>query len=59
MVIVPQEASTIWEITPTQAALRGAIMKANYQALIWSLDSVPSPDLPPPQEYGWKLEDDQ
>ena len=34
-------------------------MRANYQALIWSLDSVLSPDLPPPQEYGWKLEDDQ
>ena len=34
-------------------------MRANCQALIWSLESVPSPDLPPPQEYRWKLEDDQ
>ena len=34
-------------------------MRANCQALILSLDSVPSPDLPPPQENGWKLEDDQ
>ena len=47
------------KLPPTQAAIREAIMRANCQALIWSLDSVPSPDLPPPQEYGWKLEDDQ
>ena len=47
------------KLPPTQAALREAIMRTNYQALIWSLNSVPSPDLPPPQEYSWKLEDDQ
>ena len=47
------------KLPPTQAAIREAIMRANCQALIWSLDSVPSPDFPPPQEYGWKLEDDQ
>ena len=47
------------KLPPTQAAIREAIMRANCQALIWSLDSVPSPDLPPPQEYGWKLEDEQ
>ena len=40
----------------TQAAIREAIMRANCQALIWSLDSVPSPDLPPPQEYGSGLQ---
>ena len=43
---------------PTQAAPCEAIMRTNYQALIWSLNSVPSPDLPPPQEYSWKLDDD-
>ena len=46
------------KLPPTQAALSEAITRANYQALIWSLDRVPSPDLPPPQEYVWKLEDD-
>ena len=44
------------KLPPTQAAIREAIMRANCQALIWSLDSVPSPDLPPPQEYGSGLQ---
>ena len=59
MVTVRKKQAQSEKLLPTQAALREAIMRANYQALIQSLDSVPSPDLPPPQEYGWKLEDDQ
>ena len=47
------------KLPPTQAALRLAIMRANYQTLVWNLDTVPFPDLPSPQEYGWKLKDDQ
>ena len=41
-------------LPPTQAALREAIKRAHYQAMIWANDKVPNPDLPSPENYGWK-----
>ena len=41
-------------LPPTQAALREAIKRAHYQAMIWTNDKVPNPDLPSPENYGWK-----
>ena len=43
-------------LPPTQAALRYAIMRANYQALFWNMDNVANPELPSPEAFGWKLE---
>jgi len=42
------------QLPPTQAALREAIKRAHYQAMIWANDKVPNPDLPSPENYGWK-----
>ena len=41
-------------LPPTQAALREAIKRAYYQAIIWASDKVPNPDLPSPDNYGWE-----
>ena len=43
-------------LPPTQAALKEAIMRAQYQAMVWNKDKVPNPDLPSPAEYGWKMQ---
>ena len=44
-------------LPPTQAALREAIKRAHYQAMIWANDKVPNPDLPSPENYGWKKDE--
>ncbi|XP_014661606.1 PREDICTED: uncharacterized protein LOC106804783 [Priapulus caudatus] len=46
-------------LPPTHAALRAAIMRAHYQALIWSVDVVANPELPSPDDYGWYLVEGQ
>ena len=46
-------------LPPTQAALRQTIMRANFQTLVWNLDTVAEPDLPSPKEFGWKEESGQ
>ena len=43
-------------LPPTQAALQEAIMRAHYQAMVWANDKVPNPDLPSPENYGWKMD---
>ena len=40
----------------TQAALWLAIMRENYLAIVWNNDIAPDPQLPLPQNFGWKLE---
>ena len=39
----------------TQAALWPAIMRENYLAIVWNNDIAPDPQLPLPQNFGWKL----
>ena len=39
-----------------QAALWLAIMRENYLAIVWNNDIAPDPQLPLPQNFGWKLE---
>ena len=46
-------------LPPASEALRQAINRANYQALVWSLDTVLKPQLPSPETFGWKLEGDK
>ncbi|KAL5016916.1 hypothetical protein ScPMuIL_006505, partial [Solemya velum] len=43
------------EKLPTQAALRNHILRAHYQALIWSNDTTACPALPSPLGYDWTL----
>ena len=44
-------------LPPTLAALRPAILRAHYQALIWNGDIIANPTLPEPQGFGWDLVD--
>ena len=39
-------------LPPTPEALWQAIKRANYQALVWNLDTVPEPQLPSPETTG-------
>ncbi|KAL9976959.1 hypothetical protein ACROYT_G014308 [Oculina patagonica] len=59
MVAFPEEAGQSENLPPTQEALWQAIKRGNYQALVWNLDVVPEPQLPSPETFGWKLEDDK
>ena len=47
------------KLPPTQAALEQTVMRANYQAMVWNNDIVPQPQLPSPDNFGWKLEDNK
>ena len=40
---------------PPQAALRPAIRRAHYQAIIWQQAQVPKPNLLPVTDFGWAL----
>ena len=46
-------------LPPTESALHEAILRAHFQAMVWNNDRVPNPDLPSPQQYGWRLEEDR
>ena len=35
------------------------VMRANYQVMVWNNDIVPQPQLPSPDNFGWKLEDNK
>ena len=40
---------------PTQSALRYAILRAHYQAMVWRNDVVANPKIPQPDAgYGWE-----
>ena len=47
------------KLPPTQAAPRQTVMRANYQVMVWDNDIVPQPQLPSPDNFGWKLEDNK
>jgi hypothetical protein len=42
------------KLPPTKDALIQALMRANYQAIIWNNDIVANPNLPCPKDFGWK-----
>ena len=46
-------------LPPTPETLQQAINRANYLALVCNLDTVPEPQLPSTETFGWKLEDDK
>ena len=35
------------------------VMRANYQAMVWNNNIVPQPQLPSPDNFGWKLDDNK
>ena len=45
------------KLPPTRDALAHAISRAHFQAIVWFNDTTPNPDIPSPQDYGWKLEE--
>ena len=44
-------------LPPTKEVLRQAIIRANFQALVWPLDI--EQQLPSPETFGWKLDGDK
>ena len=50
-----QKNRTMELIPPTQNALLQHCNRVIYQAGIWSNSNITNPDLPSPEEYGWKL----
>ncbi|PFX28580.1 hypothetical protein AWC38_SpisGene6717 [Stylophora pistillata] len=45
-------------LTPTQASLKEAILRAHYRTMTWNNDKVPNSGLPSPETYGWRIEKD-
>ena len=43
------------KLPPTQAALQPAILRARYQLMVWNRDRITNPELPSPQNYGWRM----
>jgi len=46
------------KLPPTKAALKQAILRAHYQAMIWENDNTANPTIPSPEGYGWKKDDE-
>jgi len=46
-------------LPPTRDALHQAILRAHYQVLIWNNDTISNPEIPSPEHYGWKLNEDE
>lgn len=47
------------KLPPTQAVIEQTVMRATYQAMVWNNDIVAQPQLPSPENFGWKLEDNK
>ena len=46
-------------LPPTQAALHQAILRAHYQLMVWNSDRITNPELPSPQHYGWRMDQEE
>lgn len=44
------------KLPPTKDSLSLHIMRSNYQALIWYKADEPKPDIPQPEDCGWKVD---
>lgn len=42
------------KLQPTRGALRQAISRAHYQAMVWHQADVPKSQIPPATDYGWR-----
>lgn len=41
-------------LPPTKSSLRQGILRAHYQCIIWHNDSLPNPQIPSPDGFGWE-----
>ena len=41
------------KLPPTHDVLNHHTMRAHYQAMVWLNATVPNPDMPDPEQYGW------
>ena len=46
-------------LQPTQAALQQAILRADYQLMVWNSDRITNPELLSPQHYGWRMDQEE
>jgi hypothetical protein len=53
------KASTPEALPPTSDALKFHILRAHYQAIVWKQAHIPKPDIPAPDQYGWKRDQGQ
>ena len=44
------------KMPPTKDVLKYHILRAHYQAMVWSQAAIPQPTLPQPTMFGWKAE---
>ena len=44
------------KMPPTKDVLKYHILRAHYQAMVWSQAAIPQPTLPQPTMFGWKTE---
>lgn len=45
-------------LPPTQSALKQAVMRSHYQTMVWNNDIIVHPEIPSPNGYGWKPDQD-
>jgi len=45
-------------LPPIHGALREAILRAHYQTMVWNNDKVSNSNIPSPENYGWKKDND-
>ena len=55
----PKKQAQPERLPPTKAALDETINRANYQAMVWLNDIETNHLLPSPENFGWKLENDE
>ena len=54
-----KEQAQSGRLPPTQAALQQAILRPHYQLIVWNSDRITNPELPSPQHYGWRMDQEQ
>ena len=45
-------------LLPTQATLQQAML-AHYKLMVWKSDRITNPELPSPQHYGWRMDQEE
>ena len=43
-------------LPPTSDALKFHLMRTHYQCIVWKHSDIPKPQLPLPQDIGWRIE---
>ena len=59
MKAISEEKGQSERLLPAQGALHEAILRVNYQVMVWNNDKVPNPELLSPENYGWERNEDE